>query len=137
MTRHLPKHFRISGMFLICLAFFALAGGHWALLQTIAWAQMVRDFSKSVPIAEAIVRTLSGEYPCGMCTRIGAERQKEEKLPAVVKVKKNAEICPFSAREILSEPEGREYTYPKLRAFALIERSEAPPVPVPIFKLIA
>jgi hypothetical protein len=124
-------------MLLICVAFFALAGGHWVVLQMIAWAQMVRDYSKSVPIAEAIVRTFSGEYPCGMCTRISAERQKEEKAPAVVKVEKNAEICPFSAREILSAPEGRRYSYPNPRQVALVERLEAPPVPVPIVKFVA
>ncbi len=135
--RRLPRMFRISGMLLICVAFFSLAGGHWAMLQMIAWAQMVRDFSKSVPVVEAIVRTFSGEYPCGMCTRISAERQKEEKTPAVVKVKKNSEICPFSAREILSEPEGSEYSYPNPSEFRLIERFEAPPVPVPISKFVA
>ncbi len=133
--RRLPRMFRISGMLLSCVAFFALAGGHWAVLQMIAWSKMVRDYSKSVPIAEAIVRTFSGEYPCGMCTRIRTERQKEEKAPAVVKVEKNTEICPFSAREILSAPEGRQYSYPKPREFVLVERLEAPPVPVPIFKV--
>jgi hypothetical protein len=137
MTRRLPGPFRIIGTFLICVACFALAGGHWAVLQTIAWAQMVRDYSKNVPVGEAIVRTLSGEYPCGMCTRISAERQKEEKAPAVVKVEKKAEICPFSMRELLRQPEVREYWYPRPGEFALVERREAPPAPVPIFTLIA
>lgn len=137
MTRRLPRLCRIAATFLIGLAFFALAGGHWAVLQTIAWAQMVRDYSKNVPIAEAIVRTFSGEYPCGMCTKISAERQKEGKIPAFVKVEKKAEIYPFPVRKILSEPENSEYSYPDSRVLALVERSEAPPVPVPIFKLIA
>jgi hypothetical protein len=98
---------------------------------------MVRDYSKNVTVGQAIVRTLSGEYPCGMCTRISAERQKEEKTPAVVKVEKKAEICPFSMRELLRPPEVREYRYPRPGEFALIERREAPPAPVPIFMLTA
>jgi hypothetical protein len=132
MVRRLPRLFRISGLLLICLAFFALAGGHWAVFQAIAWAQMMREYSKSVSIAEAIVKTFGGAYPCGMCTKISAERQKEEKPPSVVKVEKKAEMCPLSVREILNEPGGREYSYPDARAFALVERFEAPPVPVPI-----
>ncbi len=137
MTRRLPRLFRITGLLLVGLAFFALAGGHWAVLQTIAWTQMVRDYSKSVSISEALVRTFSGEYPCGLCTRISTERHKEEKAPAVVKVEKKAEIFPLSVHEIHSLPESRDYAYPQPHKVALIERPEAPPVPVPILELLA
>jgi hypothetical protein len=95
MTRNPPKLLRVAGMLLICLTLFALAGGHWAVLQTIAWAQMLRDYSKNVTIAEAIVRTFSGGSPCGMCTKITTERQKEEKAPAIVKLEKKGRNLPF------------------------------------------
>lgn len=133
MTRNPPKLLRVAGMLLICLTLFALAGGHWAVLQTIAWAQMLRDYSKNVTIAEAIVRTFSGGSPCGMCTKITTERQKEEKAPAIVKLEKKAEICPFTVRGILSEPAGRDYSYPDTGEIAPLGRAEAPPVPIPIF----
>jgi hypothetical protein len=70
----------------MCVAFFSLAGGHWLVLQTVAWAQMLRDYSKSAPIAEAIERTFSGDYPCPMCIKITREQQEEEKAPATVKL---------------------------------------------------
>lgn len=137
MTRRLPRLFRTAGIPLVGLAFFALAGGHWAILQSFAWAQMVRDYSKTVSITEAIARTFSGKYPCDMCTRISAERQNEEKAPAVVKVEKKAEICPLAVRAILRVPADRDYAYPQPRVVTPIERAEAPPLPVPIFQLPA
>jgi len=133
MTHRRPKLLRIAGMSLACLAFSALAGGHWAALQTIAWAQMLRDYSKSAPLSEALVKTFSGNYPCGMCTKIATERQKEQKTPAAVKLDKKAESFLLSVREALSEPLGRDYSFISSGELAPIERSEAPPVPVPIF----
>ena len=88
----LSKLLRIVGLPLMCMAFFSLAGGHWLVLQTVAWAQMLRDYSKSAPIAEAIERTFSGGYPCTMCIKITEEQQKEEKAPATVKLDKKAEL---------------------------------------------
>ena len=85
----------------MCVAFFSLAGGHWLVLQTVAWAQMLRDYSKSAPIAEAIERTFSGGYPCTMCIKITEEQQKEEKAPATVKLDKKAELFLLSARDLL------------------------------------
>jgi hypothetical protein len=93
----------------------------------------VAGLLKNVTIAEAIVRTFSGGSPCGMCTKITTERQKEEKAPAIVKLEKKAEICPFTVRGILSEPAGRDYSYPDTGEIAPLGRAEAPPVPIPIF----
>lgn len=50
---------RLFGMPLICLTCFALSGGHWAVFQTIAWAQMIRDYSRTATIAEAIAKTFN------------------------------------------------------------------------------
>ncbi len=133
MTHHRSKPLRIAAMSLACLALFALAGGHWAALQTIAWAQMLRNYSKSAPLSEALVRTFSGDYPCGMCTKIATERQKEDKTSAAMKLDKKAESFPLSVCEVLNEPLGRDYAYISPGELAFIERSEAPPVPVPIF----
>ena len=116
----------------MCVAFFSLADGHWLVLQTVAWAQMLRAYSKSAPIAEAIERTFSGGYPCTMCIKITEEQQKEEKAPATVKLDKKAELFLLSARDLLRKPETRDFSYLPSGEIAVAERSEAPPVPIPI-----
>jgi len=128
----LSKPLRIAGLLLMCMAFVSLAGGHWLVLQTVAWAQMLRDYSKSAPIAEAIERTFSGDYPCTMCIKITEEQQKEEKAPATVKLDKKAELFLLSARDLLGKPESKDFSYLPSGEIAVAERSEAPPVPIPI-----
>jgi hypothetical protein len=117
----------------MAVALCSLTGGHWMVLQTVAWAQMLRDYSKSTPIAEAIERTFSGGYPCGMCIKISKGKQKEEKAPATVKLDKKAELYLLSARDWLRKPESKDFSYLPSGEIAVAERSEAPPVPVPIF----
>jgi hypothetical protein len=115
---------------LIC-ALFGLAGGHWALLQAIAWAQMVRDYANNAPLVEAIAKTFSGQFPCGMCTKISEERQKENRGSALAKCDKKAEALLVETCLALSGPEGRNLSYFNLGQYALIEWCEAPPAPVP------
>jgi hypothetical protein len=123
---------RIVGLPLMCMAFFSLAGGHWLVLQTVAWAQMLRDYSKNAPIAEAIQRTFSGASPCTMCKMIVEEQQKEDKAPATFKLDKMAEFFPSSARDLLRKPESKDYFYLPSGETTLAERFDAPPVPIPI-----
>jgi hypothetical protein len=87
MMVHASRLVRLFGMPLVCLTFFALSGGHWALFQAIAWAQMIRDYSRTATIVEAIDRTFNGRSPCGMCTKISEERQKEKSTPATGQVR--------------------------------------------------
>ena len=114
------------------LAFCSFTGGHWVVLQTVAWTQMLRDYSKSAPIAEAIEMTFSGDYPCTMCIKIGEGQQKEEKAPAIVKLDKKMEILLPSVRDLPGRPEGMDFSYPPLAEMTLAGRSESPPAPVPI-----
>jgi hypothetical protein len=118
---------------LVCSALLALAGGHWAVLQTIAWAQMLRDYSKNAPITEAIVKTFSGRSPCGMCRKISEERQKEERAPAAAKFYKKAEVFLVAMCDAPTRPESEDYSYFNRGESAPIDWSEAPPVPVPRF----
>ena len=48
----------------MALALFMIAGGHWAMLQSVAWAGMVKDFSRTGTIAEAVTKTFDGKHPC-------------------------------------------------------------------------
>jgi hypothetical protein len=60
-------------------------GGHWALVQSVAWVRMTVAFSKSVPLAAALSMTFDGRHPCALCkvvqTGHDAERDKPVKTP--------------------------------------------------------
>lgn len=102
-------------------------------LQMFAWAQMLRDYSRSAPIAEAIQKTFSGTAPCTMCKEIAEGQQREEKAPSIVKLDKKAEGFSLSISALLRWPEGKDFSYRPLGKFTLAKRFEAPPVPIPIF----
>ncbi len=145
MTKAYPKHktgfrcflgrssFCLRHSFLI-LAMFSLLGGHWAVLQTVAWTQMLRDYSQNATVAEAVKKTFSGEAPCSMCKQIAGARQQEEKAPATVKADKKAEVFVCALLTILPKRPGLEFSYSWPDDTAFAARSDAPPVPVPILR---
>ena len=64
---------------IVLAAFIFSCGGHWYLLQGIAWVKMVQDYAQFVPVAEAVSMTLSGKYPCAICQAIaGKEAGREQ-----------------------------------------------------------
>ena len=120
------------GLPFVCLAMFSLAGGHWAVLQTIAWAKMLRDYSRSDSIAMAVMKTFSGEYPCGLCLKVEEGRQKEENAPATVKLDKKAEVFFVTAQAAVKEPPCHYFSYLATDDLLSSSRSDPPPAPVPI-----
>jgi hypothetical protein len=78
------RFLRTTGFAASCLAAFLMIGGHWAMLQSVAWAQMVGDFLSRDPLGTALVKTFDGRHPCVLCLKIRAGRQQEgqeQKLP--------------------------------------------------------
>jgi len=123
------------GLVLTGVALFSIAGGHWALLQTVAWARMVQDYSKGTTVAAAVEKTFSGKYPCAMCKKIAEVKKKEEQqAPATVKVDKKSETFVASARSVVQRPDGEKFSYQFPTDAVFAARCEAPPVPVPILQ---
>ncbi|MBA3698635.1 MAG: hypothetical protein H0W78_07265 [Planctomycetes bacterium] len=90
-----------SSRMLSFLLLVLLIGGHWGMLQVVAWTGMLIDYSRDNTFAEAVEMTFGGEYRCAICKQvdagIAAERgtderkapsktQKTVKLDAVVTV---------------------------------------------------
>ena len=101
------------------------------MFQTIAWAQMIQDYSRTATIAEAITKTFIGRSPCNLCKKISEERQKENGLPAIVKFGKMGEIFWLAMRPCFRRPGGKDYSYFVLSCATPAKRSQAPPAPVP------
>ena len=62
---------------------FSIAGGHWAILQSVAWAGMLAEYTQeSGSVVTAIGQTFDGEHPCALCREIvvakGHDRSRSE-----------------------------------------------------------
>lgn len=69
---------------LVCLvAALHLVGGHWGIMQMVAWATMLRDYTVERGLMVGVKDTFDGEHPCDMCRTIATEMGQEEqkKLP--------------------------------------------------------
>lgn len=68
---------RTAGSWAALAALFLMLGGHWAILQGVAWTRMLAGYSRTGTISEAIEKTFDGEHPCKMCVEIKKGRQQE------------------------------------------------------------
>lgn len=126
------KLVKALGLPFVCLAMFAVAGGHWAVLQSVAWGQMLVNYSKQEGSFWAgAEKTFSGEAPCSMCKKIAAAKKQEEKSPAPVKVDKKSDTTVVRFSSLLPLPASRDHQFDLFEG-KFFTRSEAPPTPVPI-----
>ena len=54
-------------------------GGHWAILQSAAWAGMIFSHSQRSTVSEAVEKTFSGKYPCKICKIVSGGKAAEKK----------------------------------------------------------
>src|ERR1700729_2601426 len=78
---------RLSRWLLMGTLFLAI-GGHWAVLQTIAWASMIVDYSRNAALTEAVEKTFDGRHPCRICTEIQKGQRSERTHDTLQLVKK-------------------------------------------------
>lgn len=79
----MTKRMRQLGRWLLIGTLLVSMGGHLALLQTIAWTQMLVDFSTTDSISTAVGKTFDGEHPCPLCKAVKKTKSEEEKKPLV------------------------------------------------------
>lgn len=113
------------------LALFLVAGGHWAMLLGVAWATMVRDFSRTGSLSQAVEKTFDGRHPCALCKKITSARAHEEKAPAGVKLEKKNEAFVASCSAAVPTPISRPFSFGPAPFVMMPGLSFAPPVPVP------
>lgn len=75
----------MSSMFLrvarwtMLVAMLATTGAHWALLQSVAWTEMLTQNLHSSSIQTAIQKTFDGKHPCAMCKAVATGQKSEKK----------------------------------------------------------
>jgi hypothetical protein len=88
-----PRLFHHAGLAAALVALFVMLGGHWAVLQSVAWARMLADFSRTESLGTALEKTLDGDHPCPMCLKIREGRAQEKKQTPAVKWEKLPEFA--------------------------------------------
>ena len=74
-----PLRLRVAIRFVTVLMLVLALGWHWALLQSVAWAAMLADYSRQASLSQAISDTFDGKHPCQLCKAISKGKQQEKK----------------------------------------------------------
>jgi hypothetical protein len=93
---------RIGNLFLI-VALLAATGGHWVLLQSVAWTTMLTDHLQCESFTESVTQTFDGRHPCKLCLAIAAAKKSEKKAEFPPSLKK-IEFPPLTAGVALYAP---------------------------------
>jgi hypothetical protein len=113
---------------LVVAALVAMTGGHWLLLQSVAWTSMLADNLSCGSVTEAVVRTFDGKHPCPLCKAIAAGKKSEHKRDSVLELQKFefplAQIVPA----LIDPP---RFDAPSCGAAFPKSQIQRPPVPPP------
>jgi hypothetical protein len=85
----MPKPVLRAGQCLLIAAMFAASGGHWLVLQSVAWGGMIADYARTANLTVAVEKTFDGQHPCGLCKKIEKGRGNEKKRDAQLVVSKH------------------------------------------------
>jgi hypothetical protein len=105
----------------------AASGGHWMVLQSLAWTRMLVSYSQSGDFAGAVSKTFSGQYPCSLCKKI--ERAKSNEPPQRVMQLESKASFLVPSRVVVLKDKGIswEVEVPQKRLEQRFERPGAPP----------
>jgi hypothetical protein len=115
---------RVLTIFALCCAI----GLHWLAIQSIGWTTMLIEYSKRVPLRQAIAQTFDGSHPCALCHAVNAGKKSEKKSDFQSPSPKIDMICAAHAIRLL--PPFRPFEF-AVANFSLTERRRSPPVPPP------
>jgi hypothetical protein len=73
-------------------AAFLVAGGHWAVLQSVAWFGMLTEYSGEHGMVSAVSKTFDGQNPCSLCKKVEEGRKQEGEKTPLVKAEKKADV---------------------------------------------
>jgi len=120
--------FRIVPRILLLIAAVQLLGGHWAVLQTVAWTSMLIENAKTETLPDALQKTFSGKNPCALChvVKDGVDEEKKQNENKTL-LKLEAVLAGLVE---LPRPSVAKWLHP-MPAAPLTSRSSAPPTPPP------
>ncbi len=69
---------RIHNVIAACLLIVTI-GGHWAVLQSVAWMGMLVSYSQAETFSVAVEKTFDGKNPCRLCKTVKEGKSAEQK----------------------------------------------------------
>lgn len=116
---------------LVVLLLVLAIGGHWAVLQSFAWARMIVAYSRDRPMTEAIRMTFDGNHPCPLCKQIAKARQEERRQAPAARVEAKLDFSLPQPRAELPGPPCPHRPPAALDARAPVPLPQPPPKPPP------
>jgi hypothetical protein len=117
------------GNFLLIVALLAATGGHWVLLQSVAWTNMfAANLQRENSLGVSLVKTLDGHHPCSLCKNIDAGKNSESKSNLPLEIKK-IEFVSQRATYLFSAPSHFDLLPHLMIRFSSL--SEQPPIQPP------
>ncbi|TAK90077.1 MAG: hypothetical protein EPO07_20610 [Verrucomicrobia bacterium] len=120
--------FKRVGHVLVITALIAAIGGHWAVLQTVAWTTMLADNLRECSLTQAVGKTFDGKHPCVLCKQISAGKKSEKKAEFTLELKK-LEFTHADLRFVFAAPTA--FTVLTQRTDTIHVFTQAPPLPPP------
>lgn len=117
------------GQVLLVVALLVATGGHWALLQTVAWTNMLAHNLRTTSMVDALANTFDGRHPCELCKDISAAKKSEKKSDLPNAGKKLEFVCARPAFVFFTPTDYYLLTMP---AELMASWVETPPTPPPI-----
>lgn len=71
----MPRQLATTLALVTCLL---ASGVHWPAVQTLGWAQMIVNHARTMPLADAVRLTFSGEELCAVCVFVQATQDTEK-----------------------------------------------------------
>ena len=116
----------------LLLAWLCANGAVWNVVQVVAWAKMIRDYSQVMPAAQALELTFDGTAPCNLChlAQSGENASREAESPAALggETEKILLLADCVPAPVLVAP---DFSWPGVADAAGLTRSESVPVPPP------
>ena len=120
--------FKRIGQLLLTVALIAAIGGHWAVLQTVAWTTMFAGNLRDYSFTQAVTKTFDGNHPCKLCVEISAGKKSEKKTEFQFALKKLEFTFGFTPIHFFPP---QEFRLLDERSDVLQCRTHAPPLPPP------
>jgi len=120
---------RRFGQLLLVGTLILAIGGHWIVLQSVAWTSMVISYSHQATLREAFQKTFDGWHPCTLCKLVTKDQTDEKKQAA-----QNGEtkLDFFCELERLAVPPPEPSVVAPLQPLSALLRAESPPTPPPL-----
>ena len=112
----------------VALALIIAVGGHWAILQSVAWVGMTINYAKETSLTHALKMTFDGQHPCKLC-KVVEQGKKAEQKHTTLKAETKLDffcICSFAYL-----PPALPFTLLSSGDEVADPRAHAPPTPPP------